>query len=653
MRVDARIFDSATTGFSIPAPLARAAEMSARGTSTNRASSASETTPSRATICSTPGASFAGYATPARGRSSKRIGLARSETKNPLTSSAGCVAHHPTTPTFFPAADAMFHTAGTARESPDTGSFAPLLGSTSWKSRMRWTSGPTPVARVPQTTGDSTGKKLRRSAVKPSEARRAQLGIFPSRERRSTISQSSPSSPSQITGGDPPAGRGDRAASSASSTGVTATAPLRAEGAADGAAFWSFLRQAATEKPIASAQRSPARLRRMVKTGKLPARRLGRGRRRFPPRRKLVPQVGLEELRLRRDEIAFVQERRSPRKAEPHGQADVAEDPPPRAPARQLGLELLFCAGGLGNVGGELPRRRRGRPFPREERVLVLRVESRVQVCEGGAVLRGRERPVVDFGEREESHLHGSAPLDDGLLHLGRANAAPLALEVDELGDVEAALCRTDAGTLRQQAAAHRLRVRGEGVELSEQQRGAVFGDEASDRDDGIFRVTDRDRDRKEALARALLELHLHRQSVCLRERSLDRGDVLRGIERSLRHGTNEIVEDLADEELVLRAVHQNDVRLLVSFRFAVALDPVALVAGKADFARVFHGDDGVRVPRVPAAEEVDQAIARLFVGDRGGRGGKRQKSRQKGDFSHGAHVNTRLPAGISGPPVK
>ncbi len=59
------------------------------------------------------------------------MGLAWSEMKKPLTSSAGCVPHHPTTPTLLPAAEAMFHTAGTAREKPEIGTFCPLFGSTS------------------------------------------------------------------------------------------------------------------------------------------------------------------------------------------------------------------------------------------------------------------------------------------------------------------------------------------------------------------------------------------------------------------------------------------------------------------------------------------------------------------------------------------
>ena len=59
------------------------------------------------------------------------IGLARSDTKKPLTSSAGWVAHQPTTPTLRPAAEATFHTAGTARELPEMGTFAPVFGSTS------------------------------------------------------------------------------------------------------------------------------------------------------------------------------------------------------------------------------------------------------------------------------------------------------------------------------------------------------------------------------------------------------------------------------------------------------------------------------------------------------------------------------------------
>ncbi len=84
-----------------------------------------------------PASSAAGKATPASGNFSKRIGLAWSVTKNPLTSSAGCVAHHPTTPTFLPAAEATFQTAGTAREFPEIGTFRPVFGSTSWKSSTR------------------------------------------------------------------------------------------------------------------------------------------------------------------------------------------------------------------------------------------------------------------------------------------------------------------------------------------------------------------------------------------------------------------------------------------------------------------------------------------------------------------------------------
>ncbi len=59
------------------------------------------------------------------------IGYARSEMKNPETSSAGCVAHQPTTPTETPAAEATFQIAGTARERPEIGSFWPEAGSTS------------------------------------------------------------------------------------------------------------------------------------------------------------------------------------------------------------------------------------------------------------------------------------------------------------------------------------------------------------------------------------------------------------------------------------------------------------------------------------------------------------------------------------------
>ena len=149
------------------------------------------------------------------------------------------------------------------------GSFTPIRGSVSWKSRMRCTSAPTPVAAVVHRMGDRTGRKLARFPWNPSDASRAQLGIFPSRDRRSRISQSSPSRPSQITGAGAVAGRGDRAVSSASSIGVTAAAgaPVSRDGPAERAAI-SVRRQAKIENAArGSAQRSKARLRRMVKRG--------------------------------------------------------------------------------------------------------------------------------------------------------------------------------------------------------------------------------------------------------------------------------------------------------------------------------------------------------------------------------------------------
>ena len=59
------------------------------------------------------------------------IGLTWSETKNPVTSSAGWLAHHPTTPTDLPDALATFQIAGTARDLPEIGTFCPVPGSTS------------------------------------------------------------------------------------------------------------------------------------------------------------------------------------------------------------------------------------------------------------------------------------------------------------------------------------------------------------------------------------------------------------------------------------------------------------------------------------------------------------------------------------------
>ena len=108
----------------------------------------------------TPADSAAGYVAPSSGNASKRIGLAWSLTKKPFTSSAGCEAHHPTTPTLRPAAEATFQTAGTERELPEIGTLRPEAGSTSWKSSTRWTSGVTPVACVVQRIGESRGSWL-------------------------------------------------------------------------------------------------------------------------------------------------------------------------------------------------------------------------------------------------------------------------------------------------------------------------------------------------------------------------------------------------------------------------------------------------------------------------------------------------------------
>src|SRR5216683_6331651 len=52
----------------------------------------------------------------------------------------------------------------------------------------------------------------------PSAASRLQLGIFPSEDSRSRISQSSPSKPSQMTGCEEPVGRRLRVATSELST---------------------------------------------------------------------------------------------------------------------------------------------------------------------------------------------------------------------------------------------------------------------------------------------------------------------------------------------------------------------------------------------------------------------------------------------------
>ncbi len=149
----------------------------------------------------------------------------------PLIRSAGQVAHHPTTSTESPSAEAMFQTAGTLRLRPVIGAICPVSGSFSTKSSTPCTSADTPVAIVVQIRGDSIGTRVVIVPQVPASISRFRLGIRPASTHGRTRSQSRPSRPRTSTlwrGSESPAAISpSRPARTSARSGsrVTATAP--------------------------------------------------------------------------------------------------------------------------------------------------------------------------------------------------------------------------------------------------------------------------------------------------------------------------------------------------------------------------------------------------------------------------------------------
>ena len=397
---------------------ARGRDLRGRARRGTGARSASETAPSRATICSTPGASDAGNATPARGSSPKRIGLAWSETKKPLTSSAGCVAHQPTTPTFCPAAEARFQTAGTARESPEIGTFAPVFGSTSWKSRTRWTSGPTPVAAVVQRIGESSGieaREVRRGTLRGEAlpVRHPALAREPVEELPVEAVQTEPDDAGAVRR---PAAA-ERAATSASSTGVAErrTRPARFPAEAPRGVLRRAGRPQRGESERERAENSGAARTHLQRSGEsyraagFDAGGAGSARAGGSfPSQYASKSSGSPETKFPSWRNAGVPER--PRRIASRTSRRTRS----RARPLESSLSNFSCrAGGLGDVGRELrATAARVQPLAGEERVLVLRVERRIDTfASAAAVLGGGERPVVDLRQRQKPHLDRSALL--------------------------------------------------------------------------------------------------------------------------------------------------------------------------------------------------------------------------------------------------
>src|SRR5664280_2859012 len=159
--------------------------------------------PSRRPTRRTPSARPSGQVSagePLRTSAGKRTGEARSETKKPLTFSAGHVAHQPTTPTFSPFALATFQMAGTFRDQPEIGSRARVFGSSSWKSAMPWSTGDRPVASVVQMSGEIIGFTVSRFQVRPRATSPERFGRRPRFMSGSRSFQSPPSQPTTKSG---------------------------------------------------------------------------------------------------------------------------------------------------------------------------------------------------------------------------------------------------------------------------------------------------------------------------------------------------------------------------------------------------------------------------------------------------------------------
>ena len=112
-------------------------------------------------------------------RSGDESRIIRSETMIPFTLSGGSVAHNPKTPIFLPRALTMFQIAGTARSSLVMGSRTRVTGSNRVKSRMRCSSGETPVIIVVHTSGERGGCCVRSTRLLPARVSEARFGIVP------------------------------------------------------------------------------------------------------------------------------------------------------------------------------------------------------------------------------------------------------------------------------------------------------------------------------------------------------------------------------------------------------------------------------------------------------------------------------------------
>ncbi len=160
---------------------------------------------------------------------SKRTGDARSEMKNPLTASAGHVAHQPTTPEVSPFAEATFQIAGPVRERPETGRDDPVATSNSWKSTTPCSGGVRPVAIVVQRSGEARGRYVSSRACAPFSRRDFRCGSRPDASSGSRRLQSAPSQPTTMTRGGRAAEGAGFAACAGDAAAVRSRAPQRRE----------------------------------------------------------------------------------------------------------------------------------------------------------------------------------------------------------------------------------------------------------------------------------------------------------------------------------------------------------------------------------------------------------------------------------------
>jgi hypothetical protein len=106
----------------------------------------------------------------------------------------------------------------------------------------------------------------------------------------------------------------------------------------------------------------------------------------------------------------------------------------------------------------------------------------------------------VVLDQRQKARLDRAAPPRGGLLDLGGASPAALALEVEEFRHDETARTSVQARRLGEKPPPEGARRLGKRVELPDREKRPVLGDEAAALEDRVGALTDLDRERPQPL---------------------------------------------------------------------------------------------------------------------------------------------------------